>query len=195
MRRLVLLLASTTFIACDEPPTREIAAAETQLESARTTGAERYAPERFREASAALEAARQHVQKKDYREALSSARAAAERARMAAQGAAAARTLARGAAAVTKAEIQATLEDAEAVVKEALSAKIPERAFEPHWPRLQAASDDLKRLNELLDGGDALEAREAAAALKAQIADLPAAFREARLKWETEHPKGRPRRH
>ena len=51
MRRFfAVLLPLLALSACDQPPTKEIAAAEAQIEQARQAGAERFAPDRWREA-------------------------------------------------------------------------------------------------------------------------------------------------
>ena len=61
MRRVVLI-AALAAAACDQPPVKEIAAAEQQVERARGMGAERYAPERWTQAEAALALARQRLE-------------------------------------------------------------------------------------------------------------------------------------
>jgi hypothetical protein len=126
MRRFFAVLLPLALCACDQPPTKEISAAEAQIEEARQAGAERFVPDRWREAQGALATARAKVQAKDYRAALS------------------------------------------------------------------AANDAVQRVADTLAKGDVLEAQKAAAELRAQAADLPAAFRDARALWEEEHPpKGR----
>src|SRR5258706_15592930 len=87
------ILAAGFLAACDEPPTREVTAAENALALARQAGADRYAAERYHEAEAAIGEAKHKIQEKDYRGALSSATDAAEKARSAAQQAASAKTL------------------------------------------------------------------------------------------------------
>lgn len=185
----VALLAT----ACDEPPKREIQAAEAALDKARQAEAERFAPERFREAQSALDNARQQVQARDYRGALSSANAAAERSRAAATAAVAARTLARSAAEVALAELQAVLDDVAAVRQEAEEAKLPAEAFAEVEPRLESLKAGLDAAQKQVDAGDVLAAQAAALALKPQGAGLADAFRQARTAWEEAHPKGKGR--
>jgi len=194
VRRLCLLVLCAGLLACEEPPTREIENAESQVETARKAGAERYAPERLRESTQALEAARQQIQKKDYKGARSSAKSATAAARAAVQGAGVARGLAKGTAETARTEVHVALDEADAVMQEALAAKVPETAFAELKPRLESVKQDLDRLDKVIAEGDPLEAREAATALKAQVADLPDAFRDARSQWEEEHPKGRRRK-
>jgi hypothetical protein len=46
MRRILALMLPLALVACDQPPTKEIAAAEAQIEQARQAGAERFVPDR-----------------------------------------------------------------------------------------------------------------------------------------------------
>jgi hypothetical protein len=183
--------------ACQQPPSREIAAAEAAVEAARKAGADRYAVERWREAESALQAARNKVQAKDYRGAFSSANEASEKARSAVQAVQSARALARSAVLLSRAEIEAVLEEVDTIRQEAATAKLPDEAFAGVEPQLAEAREAFGRIGETLERGEPLEAQKAAAELKAQVAGLPEAFRQARVKWEEEHPARparRPRR-
>ncbi len=192
--RPALLIATAVLAAgCGEPPTREIQAAEASLEKARAAEAERYAPERFREAQSALDEARKLAEARDYRGALSSANAAAERSRAAAQAAVAARTLAKSAAEVALAELQAVLDEVATVRQEADEAKLPAEAFAEVAPRLEALQSALAAVQKQVDDGDLLGGQKAALELKPQASDLPQAFRQARQAWEEAHPKGKGR--
>lgn len=189
MRRFfAVLLPLLALSACDQPPTKEIAAAEAQIEQARQAGAERFAPDRWREAQTALATARAKVQEKDYRAALSAANDAAEKGRLAVQGVATARAHAVRAAELAQREIGIFMEEIEQARQEALVAKIPEEAFVDVEPRVAEVKEGLQRVADTLAKGDVLEAQKAAAELRAQAADLPAAFRDARALWEEEHP-------
>ncbi len=77
------LIAALLSFACDQPPIKEIAAAEAELRKASAAAADVYVAERYAEADAALQDARRRVGEKDYRGALSSAMEAADRARLA----------------------------------------------------------------------------------------------------------------
>jgi hypothetical protein len=198
MRQLALSLAAGAVLlsaACQQPPTREINAAEAALEAARKAGADRYAVDRWREAEAALQAARDKVQAKDYRGAFSSANEASEKARSAVQAVQSARNLARSAVQLARAEIEAEIEEVDAVRQEAAAAKVPDEAFASVEPQLAEAREALARIGETLDRGEPLEAQKAAAELKAQAANLPEAYRQARVTWEAANPpKGRRKR-
>ena len=53
-RSLLAVLATAALAACDQPPVKEIAAAEAALEQARQSGADHYAAERFKDAETAF---------------------------------------------------------------------------------------------------------------------------------------------
>ena len=195
MRRILALVVPLALTACDQPPAKEIAAAEAQIEQARQAGAERFVPDRWREAEAALAAARAKVQQKDYRGALSAANDAAEKGRGAVQAVAAAKANAKGAAELAQREIGVFLEEIDQLRQEAVTAKVPEEAFAEVQPRVDEIREGLQRVTDTLSRGEVIEAQKAAAELRAQAADLPPAFRDARAQWEEDHPKGRrPRR-
>jgi hypothetical protein len=195
MRRILALAVPLALAACDQPPTKEIAAAEAQVEQARQAGAERFAPERWREAEAALGAARAKVQQKDYRGALSSANDAADKARGAVSAVAAARANAKGSAELAQREIGVFLEEVDQVRQEAVTAKVPDEAFADVQARVDEVREGLTRVSDTLSRGEVLDAQKTAAELRAQAAALPEAFRAARTAWEEAHPKGRrPRR-
>lgn len=189
MRRFfAVLLPMAALSACDQPPNKEISAAEAQIEQARQEGAERFVPDRWREAQAALATARAKVQEKDYRAALSAANDAADKGRLAAQGVATAKAHAMRSAELAQREIGIFMEEIEQARQEAAAAKVPEEAFVDVEPRLAEVREGVQRVTDTLAKGDVLEAQKASAELRAQAADLPAAFRDARAQWEEAHP-------
>jgi hypothetical protein len=192
MRR-VLAVAALVLSACEQPPTKEIAAAEQQVEQARQAGAEQYAPARLSEAEAAMEDARRKVGEKDYRGALSAATDAADKARGAAKAAAAAKTLARGAAELAQAEARVMLDEAAQIRDEAVKAKVPDGAFAALDPRTRKVNEDLEAVAAILKRGELIEAQKAAVAVKTEAAALPAQYRSAVEAWQAAHPKGRGR--
>lgn len=191
LRCLSLFLPALLAGACGEPPTREIAAAETQLEEARKEGAERYAADRWREATSALAAARAKVEQKDFKAALSAANDAAEKARSAKSAATAAKVVARGTAETTLTEVTVLFEEIDTIRQEAGAAKVPEEAFAELQPKLDEVRQGRERVAATLERGDVIEAQKAAAELKALVAPLPGLCRQAQEKWVAEHPKGR----
>jgi hypothetical protein len=193
MRRCLALLAVFALWSCEQPPNKEIAAAEKQLEEARRAGADQYAPARLQEADAAIRDAHRKVDEKDYRGALSSASDAADKAREASKAAAVAKTLARGAAEMAQAEARVMLDEAAQIREEAVKSKVPDTAFEELEPRARKVNEDLEAVSAILKRGDLLEAQRAAAAVKTEAAALPAQYRTAVEAWQAAHPKGRGR--
>jgi chromosome segregation ATPase len=195
LKATALVVGVLLAVACQQPPTREITAAEAAVEAARKAGADHYAADRWREAEAALRAARDKIQAKDYRGALSSANEASEKSRSAVQAVQSARALARSAVQLARAEIEAEIEEVDAIRQEAANAKVSDEAFAGVEPQLAEAREALARVGETLEHGEPLEAQKAAAELKAQAAGLPEAYRQARAAWEEAHPpRGRAKR-
>lgn len=193
-RPVLLALPWLVLCACDQPPTKELQAAEAALQKAKDAGAPTYVAERFQEAEAALAAARRKTAEKDYRGALSSANEASEKARAAAQAAGPAKTLARSAAETALAEIQAVLEEVATVRQEASDAKLPDEAFAETAPRAEELHAAVAAINKQLDDGDILGSQKAALELKSKSSGLAEAFRQARATWEEAHPKAKPRK-
>jgi hypothetical protein len=97
--------ASMLAIACgDDPPTREIDQAQSAIDAARSAGADDYAHEEFAAADKALKSARDAVEQRDYRLALTNAIDSRERAQTAAKEAAEQKV-------VVRARVQRTLTD------------------------------------------------------------------------------------
>jgi hypothetical protein len=193
MRRGALLAVLVLASGCDQPPLKEVAAAERQIEAARQAGADRYTPDRLREAVAALEQARKQLEARDYRSALSSASDAAERARVAADGVKAARNAARMRVELGIVEALAALDAADAIRKQAVAAKIPEQAFAGPREKADGVRRGLRDVSLLLQKDEVLEAAERADAVKVEAAAMPETYRAARAQWEEDHPRGRPR--
>lgn len=183
--------------ACDEPPTREIDAARSALDRARRAGADLYAPERFREAAAALDAARDKIGAKDYRAALSAATDAGEKSKAALQAAEAARILARASAETTLREVAALFDEIKATGDEAVAGRAPARVLAELSPAVEAAHRTADAIAETIRRGDFPEAQRAAADLKIGVATLADQFRRAVDGWKRfRHPRapkgGRP---
>jgi hypothetical protein len=191
MRILATVLAAVAFVACEEPPIREIEAAHAALDRARQAGAAIYAPERFREAAAALETARAKVGEKEYRAALSAAADAGEKSKAALQAAEAARVVAKGSAETALVEVQGLFDEIGAVREQAAEARVPPKAFADLDHVMEAARRSSETVAEAIGRGDFLEARKAAADLKAKAADLPDRFRQAAEGWQRSHGRRR----
>ena len=185
------LSLAVLLVGCAQPPTRELTAAETALAEARRAEAEKYASELMEQANAALVAARQRVEQKDYRGALSSAMDAAEKARAAAAAVPSAKMLLKGAAETAQAEAQAALDEVAAIREEAAKAKVPDAAFEAVATAVGEVEAAMKAVADDLAKEDFNAAQKAGAELKTKAAALAAEYRAALDKWLEEHPRGR----
>jgi hypothetical protein len=190
MRRLVLV-AALAAAACDQPPVKEIAAAEQQVESARVIGAERYAPDRWKQAQAALTLARQRVEGRDYRGALSAANDAAESARVAIEATGPARSEARDAAAMGIREVQTMLERAAAERAAAVKAGVPRGSLAALDARAEQAAQRLAGAIAQLDVDNLALGVPVPAELRTEVTPLPDLYRSARTQWEAKHPRRR----
>jgi hypothetical protein len=186
------LLAALVFSGCTEPPAREVAAAEAALGDARRQEADRYAPERWKEAQSAVSQARRKIEEKDYRSALSSATDAIDKSRQAGQAAAEAKLQARRAAEAAQTRIRDSVEQASMLRDAARKAKVPDAAFAEIDPLFAAADLGLDAIAEALGRDDPLTAEPIAAELKPRAAELPQSVRDARSRWEALH-RGRRR--
>lgn len=188
MRRLVLI-AALAAAACDQPPVKEIAAAEQQVERARVVGADRYAPERWKDAQAALALARQRVEERDYRGALSAAGDAAENARGAIEAVGPAKSAARNAAEMAIAEVRTMLERAAAERAAAVKAGVPRGSLAALDTRAQQAAQRLAGAVAQLGVDNLALVEPLLAELRTEVTPLPDLYRDARTQWEAKHPR------
>jgi hypothetical protein len=191
LRGALVLSIVALLEGCAQPPTRELTAAETALAEARRAEAEKYATELMEQANAAFLAARQRVEQKDYRGALSSAVDAAEKARAAAAAVPSAKLLLKGAAETAQAEAQAALDEVAAIREEAAKAKVPDAAFEAVSAAVGEVEAAMKVVADHLTKEDFAAAQKAGAELKTKAAALATEYRAALDKWLAEHPRGR----
>jgi hypothetical protein len=120
-----VIVASTSILACGgNPPDKEIQQAQTAVDAARATGAERYAKDDFSASTDALKNAHAAVEARDYRLALNYALEARDRAEAAARDAADRKATARSNAdralrnaALALVDIRAKLKSAQATQK------------------------------------------------------------------------------
>lgn len=192
MRRVVLV-AALVAAACDQPPAKEIAAAEQQVERARAVGADRYAPERWSQAQAALVLARQRLEGRDYQGALSAANDAAESARVAIEATGPAKSVARKAAEDAVAEVRTILDRATTARIAAVKAGVPARSLADLNARAQRAAEQLSVAVRQLGAGKLEDVEPLLADLRTEVTPLPDLYRSARTQWEAKHPKGRTR--
>jgi hypothetical protein len=188
MRRAVLA-AALAAAACTQPPVKEIAAAEQQVERAREVGAERYAPERWKQAQAALIVARERLEGRDYRGALSAANDAAESARVAIETTGPARAKARSAADVAVVEVRTMLDRATTERAAAVKAGVPRRSLANLDARGQRAAQQLAAAVQQLGAGNVEMVEPVLASLRTEVTPLPDMYRDARTKWQARQPR------
>jgi hypothetical protein len=190
MKRIVLL-AALLAAACDQPPVKEMAAAEEQVAHARAAGADRYAPERLKDAEAALVVAHDRLRERDYRAALSAVNDAAESARLAVAAVAPAKAAARKQAEVAIVEVRTMLDRASEERTAALKAGVPRTSLVALDARGQRAAQQLAEVSNMRDAGNPDFIATLLATLRTDVTPLPDMFRDARTQWETKH---KPRR-
>jgi hypothetical protein len=193
-REACILLAALWLGACNHPPLKEVAAAESLLEQARSEGAQEFAPERWKEAQEALRTAKTRLQERDYRGAISSATEAAERSRAAGQAAVAGKAAARQAVEADRSEAGGVLTELASLREQAARAKVPEAVFAEVDGAAAAVREGMREVESRLEQGDLLAAQGLAAEFKTRAAPLATAFRQAQVKWEAAHPRGGGRR-
>jgi hypothetical protein len=196
MRRAAIVLAACAIAACDQPPVKEIAAAEQQVGRAKTAQADHYAPERFGHAEAALATARAKLRERDYRSALSAANDAAESARVAMEATGPAKAAARKEAELAVVEVRTMIERATTERNAALEAGVPRASLAAAETRLTRVAQQVTQIGERLGRGDDEIPYLAGllASLRTEVTPLPDVIRQARTTWEAKHPKGRAKR-
>jgi hypothetical protein len=185
------LMAVGVLAACEQPPLKEVETAERMVEQARQDGAQRLVPDRFNEAEAVLEDARQKIRDRDYRGALRSALDATDRARAASVAAARARTQAAQDAARVRREVEGALGDTDRAAAAARKARVPDRVLQPFERR---ALEARQRLDGLVEEQDPVVARDALGEIAADVRALPADIERAAAEWEAQQARPRARR-
>ena len=192
MKRVVLI-AALLGAGCDQPPVKEIAAAAQQVERARAAGAERYAPERWKQAETALGLARERLEGRDYRSALSAANDAGESARLAIEATGPAKSAARKESEVAIVEVRTMLDRATVARTAALKAGVPKASLATLDARGQRAAQRLSEVIALLGAGNVDYVEALLADLRTEDTPLPDLLRDARTQWEAKHAKSRAR--
>jgi hypothetical protein len=180
---LALCLAAS---ACDQPPLKEIEAAEEQVARARQEGAREYAPERFQQAEDALVLARARMQDRDYRGALSAANDAADRARAAIALVEPARREAQASAELALGEIRTALDRAATERAAAVKAGVPRARLVELDARVDKAKAAAAEAQTRMKSPDALRLKSDVDELRTEVAPLADLYRALRT-------QGRPR--
>jgi hypothetical protein len=177
--RAVLVPFLLVAAACSPPPQKEIDLAQGAIDAARAAGAEQYATSEFTQATTALQQAHDAVEQRDYRLALTLAVDAHDRAQTAARAAADGKAKARSEADAAIARAAMALEQLQARVKTAETAKLARRDLEPARRAVTAAEAALQEARAAVIEGDYPTARRAVEkipeGMKTAIAALEAA--------------------
>jgi Domain of unknown function (DUF4398) len=151
-------------LACSEPPTKEMNQAQGAIDAARSAGAERYAPDEYKAAAAALERSKQSVTERDYRSALNFALDARERARDAARAGADRMAQARGEAEQALHTVSLARQTLQERVDQAVTARVPERTIAEARTAMTDAGTALQEARSAVERQDYAAARATAAA-------------------------------
>ena len=164
LRMVSVVAVVLLFVACAEPPSKEMNQAQGAIDSARAAGADRYSAAELAAAEDALRRSEQAVTQNDYRLALSLAIESRERAQSAAKAAGENRARARGDAERTLAEVNALLTQARNRLRDPNIERLPRRALAGprntietaqktmQEARAALAADDYPRVIALTDG-------------------------------------------
>lgn len=189
-RLLLSALLSLAALGCSVAPTEKLQEAQSTLGRARTSEADRYAPEAFFEAEAALEAARLEIDTqaerfalaRSYEEAnrlLDEAKALAEKAE---ETALAEREHARQAALEAIADAEKAMVEAQAALEAAPRGKGTGADIAAMKKEIEDAASSLDEANAALEKGDYLSARAHAEAIRARTLSIVAEIDVARKK-------------
>ena len=173
MPRLLILLLLLLVAACSEPPQKEIDQAQSAIDAARAAGAEKYAADTYSGAAATLQKARDAVNERDYRQALSYAIDARQRATEAAQAVVEAKAREKSDAERefrSDADRETRLES---VLREAETSRVPAQQLRAAREAVDSARLSLQETRKLLDAGNYTEASTALAGVREKI-DLAA---------------------
>lgn len=158
MRRLLIGLLLLVAAGCSEPPQKEIDQAQSAVEAARAAGADKYAADEYTGATTTLQKARDSVDQRDYRQALSYALDARQRALEASRLVPEARTRAKAAAEAAVNEVSERANRLDAAIRAAEAQKVPARELRGPQQASSAARRSLQEARMLLERGNYAEA-------------------------------------
>ncbi len=173
------VLAAVAGAACGDPPDKEMHEAQTAIDSARTAGADQYAPDEFIAAQDALKRSHDAVTQRDYRQALNAALDARERAQTAAKDSVNRKAATRSDATRALADADAGLHEARATLKAAEAARAPARIVAAGRRSIDNSESVVQKARTAFEKGDYLGAiatvRGVSGQLSAAVHDLGAA--------------------
>ena len=179
VRRCVLALAAAltaltplTFVACGDPPDKEIQQAHGAIDAAKAVGAEQYASEEFAAAQTALKNATDAVEQRDYRLALNHALDARDRAKTAAREAADRKAAARVDADRALVASGRALAQAQIRLKSADTTRVSARVLQDARRTLATAERTVQKARTSFDQGDYPAATQAAIQATSQFQSI-----------------------
>ncbi len=158
---VLLLTGAVAAAACTSPPDKEMDQARGAIEAARAAGADRYAPDEYKAAVAALKRSEDAVAQRDYRQALNSALDSREQAENAARTAADQKAIVRSQAEKELRDLQATVDEARARLKAAEAPRNRRRALQTARQAVETADASVQKARTAMSQQDYLGAREA----------------------------------
>jgi flagellar hook-basal body complex protein FliE len=163
------VIASLAGSACGDPPDKEMSQAQTAIDAARGSGAERYARDEFTAAQEALKKAKEAVADRDYRQALNNALDARERAQNASKEAAERKATTRGAAEFALKDATSALRDANEKLKTAEANRAANRAIVTARHTITDADTAVQKARAAFSDGDFTTATDIAHAATARL--------------------------
>ena len=169
LRLSACIAAAVFFIACADPPNKEMDQAQGAIDAARAAGADRYASSEFTAATDALKRSQDAVTQGDYRQALNEALDSREHAQNAAREAAETRAQLRGEVERDMAQIAALIAEANTRLAAAGRARTPRRVIDASRRELAAVNEPVQKAGVAMKADDYLAARTALQGVKERI--------------------------
>lgn len=163
------VIAALAGSACGDPPDKEMSQAQSAIDAARESGAERYARDEFTAAQEALKKAKEAVADRDYRQALNNALDARERAQNASKEATERIATTRGAAEFALKDATSALKDAHEKLKAAETNHAAGRAVATARHTIADADTAVQKARTAFTGGDFPTATDIAHAATARL--------------------------
>ena len=179
MRRFVLVMLACVFVACAEPPSKEMNQAQGAIDAAKSAGAEEFAATELTAAIDALRRSEDAVTQRDYRQALNHAIESRERAQSAAKSAVNARARTHGEVEAQLAEANTLLTQARARLREAAAARVPGRVLQDVRKAIDSAQTSVQNARTAVDTNDYVGARKALAGVSKRIQTAIASIEQA----------------
>lgn len=168
---ILWVFISSLATACGgDPPDREIQQAQTAIDAARSAGANDYAHDEFTAAEKALTTAREAVNQRDYRLALTNAIDSRERAQTAAKEAADQKTVVRRDIERTLRETTASLAQAKARLKAAEAGRAGRHALVASRRAIDDADRSVQEARAAFDAGDYVAVKRTLDGVNARLA-------------------------